>query len=74
MNDQEIIELIAEALEIEASDLSSEDNLEDISEYDSMAKLSVIVVMDEEFGKKLTGETMQEFKTVGDIISFAKGW
>ena len=74
MSDQEIIELIAEALEIEASDLSPEDNLEDISEYDSMAKLSVIVVMDEEFSKKLTGETMQEFKTVGDIISFAKGW
>ena len=73
MSDQEIIELIAEALEVEASDLSPETSLEDIPEYDSMAKLSVIVVMDEEFSKKLTGETMQEFKTVGDIISFAKG-
>ena len=74
MSDQEIIELIAEALEMEASDLSLETSLEDIPEYDSMAKLSVIVVMDEEFSKKLTGETMQEFKTVGDIISFAKEW
>ena len=74
MSDQETIELIAEALEMEASDLRPESRLEDIPEYDSMAKLSVIVVMDEEFGKKLTGETMQEFKTVGDIISFAKGW
>lgn len=73
MSDQEIIELIAEALEIEASEVSPETSLEDIPEYDSMAKLSVIVVMDEEFSKKLTGETMQEFKTVGDIISFAKG-
>lgn len=73
MSDQEIIELIAEALEMEASDLSLETSLEDIPEYDSMAKLSVIVVMDEEFSKKLTGETMQDFKTVGDIISFAKG-
>lgn len=72
MSDQEIIELIAEALEIEASEVSPETSLEDIPEYDSMAKLSVIVVMDEEFSKKLTGETMQEFKTVGDIISFAK--
>lgn len=72
MSDQEIIELIAEALEMEASDLSPEANLEDIPEYDSMAKLSVIVVMDEEFSKKLTGEAMQEFKTVGDILDFAK--
>ena len=41
-----------------------------IPEYDSMAKLSLIVMMDEEFGKKLTGEIIREFKTVKDILDF----
>jgi acyl carrier protein len=35
-----------------------------------MAKLSIIVLADDDFNKKLTGETMREFKTVGDIITF----
>ena len=35
-----------------------------------MAKLSLIVLCDEEFGKKLTGEQIRAFKTVGDIITF----
>jgi acyl carrier protein len=35
-----------------------------------MAKLSVIVLADDDFGKKLTGEQMRDFKTVGDIVDF----
>jgi acyl carrier protein len=71
MTEQEKIELVAEALEMEANELSLDTRLEDLAEYDSMAKLSIIVLMDEEFEKKLTGETMAKFETVGDIISFA---
>jgi acyl carrier protein len=39
-------------------------------EFDSMAKLTLIVLCDEEFGKKLTGEQIRAFKTVGDILDF----
>jgi acyl carrier protein len=35
-----------------------------------MAKLSLIVMMDEEFGKKLLGEQIQKFHTVKDILDF----
>lgn len=45
-------------------------DLKDIPEYDSMAKLSLIVMMDEECGKKLTGEQIREIKTVQDILDF----
>lgn len=71
MTDQEKINLIAEALEVDASSLSLEMKLQDLEEYDSMAKLSVIVLMDEEFGKKLTGDEMAKFETIGDIVAFA---
>ncbi|MCG9881075.1 MAG: phosphopantetheine-binding protein [Bacteroidia bacterium] len=70
MTDQEKISLIEDTLEIEAGTLTPETELANIEEYDSMAKLSLIVLCDEEFGKKLTGEQIRAFKTVSDIITF----
>lgn len=57
-------------LEIDGKSLSPETLLVNLEEYDSMAKLSLIVLMDEEFNKKLTGEQIREFKTVQDILDF----
>lgn len=66
MTQEEKITLLEETLEAEG--LKAEMDLNDIAEYDSMAKLSLIVMMDDEFGKKLTGEQIREFKTVQDIL------
>ena len=71
MNEQKVIELIAEALEVSPETVSANSLLDELEEYDSMGKLSIIVILDEEFGKNLSGEEMASFKTVGDIISFA---
>ena len=70
MTNEEVISLIEETLEIESSTLNSETLLDDILEFDSMGKLSVIVMADDEFDKKLTGEQMKKFRTVGDIVMF----
>lgn len=70
METKEKLNLIEEALELDNNSLSESTLLEDIPEYDSMAKLSLIVLIDDEFGKKLTGEQLRDFKTVGDIVSF----
>jgi acyl carrier protein len=72
MKESEIIELIAEVLELEIGDIDMSTLLADLPEYDSMAKLSVIVLMDEEFEKKLSGEAMEEFKRIGDMVAFAQ--
>ena len=37
-----------------------------------MAKLSLIVMMDDEFGVKLTGDVIKSFVTVGDILNLMK--
>lgn len=71
MEEQKVIELIAEALEISPEKISTESVLDELEEYDSMGKLSIIVILDEEFNKTLSGGEMASFKTVGDIISFA---
>ncbi len=68
MTNEEKIALLEDMLDLEAGALTAETELSAINEYDSMAKLSLIVLFDEECGKKLTGEEIRTFKTVGDIL------
>lgn len=70
MTQEEKIALLEDMLELDANTLTPEAELSAIEEYDSMAKLSLIVLMDEECGKKLTGEQIRAFKTVQDVLDF----
>ena len=69
MTNEEKIALLEDMLELEAGTLTPETELTSVDEYDSMAKLSLIVLFDEECGKKLTGEEIRTFKKVGDILA-----
>ena len=69
MTTQEKIALIEETLELDEGTLSEDTVLEDVEEYTSMAKLSLIVMMDDEFDIKLTGEMIKSFSTVSDILA-----
>ena len=62
--------MLEDMLELDGGVLEPATELSSIDEYDSMAKLSLIVLMDDEFGKKLTGEKISQFKTVQDILDF----
>ena len=68
MTTQEKIALIEDVLELPGK-LTPDTVLADLPEYDSMAKLSIIVMFDDELGKKLTGEQIRAFKTVGDMLA-----
>lgn len=70
MTQEEKIALLEETLELDGGTLTPEIALDSIEEYDSMAKLSLIVMMDDEFNKKLTGEQIREFVTVKDVLDF----
>lgn len=70
MTQEEKIALLEDMLELDGNTLTPETELAAIDEYDSMAKLSLIVLMDEECGKKLTGEQIRAFKTVQNVIDF----
>ncbi len=69
MTEQEKIALIEETLEMDEGKLAPETVLADVPEYTSMAKLSLIVLMDDEFGVKVTGDMIKGFKTVADILA-----
>lgn len=68
MTEREKLALLEDMLELEEGDLTADKALDDIDEYDSMAKLSLIVLMEDEFGVKLTGDVIKGFETVGDIL------
>jgi acyl carrier protein len=68
MTVEEKITLLEETIEAEEGTLTADTLLEDIDEYDSMAKLSIIVMMEDEFDKKLTSVDFKSFRTVGDIL------
>ncbi len=69
MTDREKLALLEDMLELDEGALTEDMALDDIDEYDSMAKLSLIVLMEDEFDVKLTGDVIRGFETVGDIIA-----
>lgn len=69
MNTNEKIALLAETLDLDEDLLKADTLLTDLDEYDSMAKLSLIVMFDEQFGKKVDADTVKGFETVGDILN-----
>ena len=68
MNTNEKLALLEETLDLEEGSLKENTLLEDVDEYDSMAKLSLIVMFDEEIGRKVDGTTVKSFKVVEDIL------
>lgn len=64
------IEILADLFEVDPSEISEKQELDVFEPWNSMSKLSLIVVMDDEFDKKLTGEQILKFKTLGDILDF----
>lgn len=70
MTDKEKMALLEDAFELDEGYLTPDMVLEDIDEYDSMSKLSLIVLMQDEFNKKLSGAELNKFVTIQDILDF----
>ena len=62
--------LLEEMMELDEGTLTPDTKLGDIEEYDSMAKLSLIVLMNDEFGKKINANQIKGFQSVKDILDF----
>lgn len=61
--------LIEECMDIDEGTLKPEDQLSDFEEWDSVTALSIIAMVDEQFGKTLTGDELKEARTVADLIA-----
>ena len=70
METKKKIELLADLFEVEPEEIIYEQELSSFDPWDSMSKLSLIVMMDDECSKKLTGEDILKFETLGDIMDY----
>ena len=72
MDTNEKMALIAELLELEVSDFTPETELEELEEWDSLAAISCVVMMDEHFGVTANPNDIRNFKTIQDILDSMK--
>lgn len=70
MNATDFIEKFAEALDIEASELSVDTEFRTLDVWDSMVYLSVIAMLDEEYDIQIENAEFKTLKTIQDIINY----
>ena len=68
MNLDDKIDLLADLFELEVTDFTPETLLDDLEEWDSLAAISYVVMMDEEFEVVANPDDIKKFKTIQDIL------
>jgi acyl carrier protein len=69
MTVQEKLVLLEEMMELDEGILTLETELDDLEEWDSIAVISFIAMIDDEFNKTIKGSQIKEFKTVSDALA-----
>lgn len=72
MTDTEIIELLAEALEVDASALQTDTAIADVEEWNSLGWLSVMSLLDERFDVSLSAAEIRAMRTVADVLQHVR--
>ncbi len=68
MTQAEKLAALEEMMELDEGILAPEADLASLDEWDSMSALSFVVLMSDEFDKKITGAQTRAFKTVQDML------
>jgi len=70
MKKKEFIDELKDALEIEDEDqeITLETNLKDLEEYDSLSVLSIIAMIDKNFGKQISSSDFSKITTVSSLM------
>lgn len=63
------IELLEDVMEVDAGSLTPEMELADIETWDSMAQLSFIAMLDDDFGRAVSADELIKFKTVAELLA-----
>ena len=69
MDLQTKLEKLEDLMDIDSGSLNPDLLLSDIEEWDSLSALSYVVMMKDDFGKKISGDEIRAFKTVQDILN-----
>ena len=71
MNIQDFIEKFAEAIEVDSvEDLKENTKFRELNEWSSLAGLSVIAMLDEEYDTQIENADFKKLQTISDIVKF----
>ena len=70
MNLQEKLALIEEVLDVAEGSLTPETLLAEVDEWDSIAALSLVVMLDEKFEKTVSGAQIKALASISDILAY----
>lgn len=62
--------LISEVFEMEANDVQLSDNFRDYDEWSSLSQLTLIALVNENYGVVIGKNDLEKFETVQDIFDF----
>jgi acyl carrier protein len=65
---EKLINALAEALEMEPAKIKTEDVLRNYENYSSLSELSILAMLDTEFGIEIEMNEFNKYKTVGDLV------
>ncbi len=68
MTDLEKMQCIADSVEMEVDEITPETVLSDLENWDSVAVLSIIAVINENFNRFPSAEDILSFKTVKELM------
>ena len=66
--EDKLITALAEALEMEVSQIKPEDTFRDYENYDSLTELSVFAMLDSEFGIEIEMKEFVNYLIVSDLV------
>ena len=70
-NQEKLLKLIGEVFEdIDTSSFGLQTEFKNNDEWDSMTALSLITLLDQEFGISISGEKIKELNTIEELIIF----
>ena len=69
MDNQEKLAALEEIMELDEGSLAPETRLEDIEEWDSLSALSFVVLLGDEFNRKISGKEIRAFETIQDMMN-----
>ena len=70
MNKEKFMEIFQETLEIEEQEVKSEDKFRDYEEWDSLAILSLLAMINEEFEIIIKREELDKIITIGELYDY----
>ncbi|CDB35094.1 acyl carrier protein [Phascolarctobacterium sp. CAG:266] len=69
MTNEQKIKIIEEILDLDEGTLKEDTVLRDLEDWDSVAIISFIAMIDDEFNKIVKGPVVREQKTVADLMA-----